>query len=217
MTIRILLADDHRLFRAGLRALIEKQTDMEVVAEADNGRLAVELAKQLQPKVIVMDISMPDLNGIEAARQIVSAYPATKVISLSMHTDKHFVEGMLQAGASGYLLKDCAHEEFIRAIRTVAQGQTYLIPAVTGQLVEEYVHQAGAKDSPSREILTPCEREVLQLVAEGWGTKQVAAKLGISAKTVEAHRHQIMERLNIHSIAELTKFAVRQGLTSLET
>ena len=154
MAIRIVLADDRRLFRAGLRALIEKQTDMEVVAEADNGRLAVELVEQLHPEVVVMDISMPDLNGIEAARQIVSNSPGTKVISLSMHTDRQFVEGMLQAGASGYILKDCAHDEFIRAIRTVVEGQVYLTPAVTSQLVEEYVHKAPAKDA-LQGMLTP--------------------------------------------------------------
>ncbi|NIA06719.1 MAG: response regulator [Actinobacteria bacterium] len=216
MAIRIMLADDHRLFRAGLRALIEKQTDIEVVAEADNGRLAVELAKRLRPEVVVMDISMPDLNGIEATRQIISGLDGTKVLSLSMHSDSRFVEGMLKAGASGYLLKDCAHEEFIRAIRAVAAGQTYLSPAVTDKIVKDYVQQAGTETDSIHKILTPREREVLQLVAEGLGSKQIAAQLGVSVKTVETHRHQIMERLNMHSVAELTKFAVREGLTSLE-
>ena len=216
MAVRIILADDHNLFRAGLRALLEREPNLEVVAEADNGRAAVELALKLSPQIVVMDISMPDLNGMEACSQLTSRDPATKVIALSMHTDRHFVEGMLQAGASGYLLKDCAHEEFIRAIRTIIAGQTYLTPAVTSQLVEDYVHHAEAKKGSSWEVLTPREREVLQLVAEGGATKQIAAALGVSVKTIETHRHQIMEKLNIHSIAELTKFAVRQGLTSLD-
>ena len=216
MSIRILLADDHKLFRAGLRALLEQEPDLEIVAEADNGRAAVELALKLCPQIVVMDISMPDLNGMDACSRITSRDPATKVIALSMHADRHFVEGMLHAGASAYLLKDCAHEEFIRAIRTVIAGQTYLTPAVTSQLVEDYVHHAEEKEGSSWRVLTPREREVLQLVAEGRATKQIAAALGVSVKTVETHRHQVMERLNLHSIAELTKFAVRQGLTSLE-
>ena len=216
MACKIVLADDHKLLRAGLRALLEKESDLEVVAEADSGRSAVELAMKLSPGIIVMDISMPDLNGVEATRQITSRNPAIKVIALSMHADRHFVEGMLQAGASGYLLKDCAHDEFIRAIRAVLAGQTYLTPAITGQLVEEYVHHcAGSKPDPTRSTLTPREREVLQLVAEGKASKQIAAALGVSTKTVETHRHQIMEKLNLHSVAELTKFAVRHGLTSL--
>ena len=217
MACKIVLADDHKLLRAGLRVLLEKESDLEVIAEADNGRSAVELAMKLSPDIIVMDISMPDLNGVEATRQITSRDPTIKVIALSMHTDRHFVEGMLQAGASGYLLKDCGSSEFIRAIRAVLAGQTYLTPAVTGQLVEGYVHHhAGSKPDPTRSALTPREREVLQLVAEGKASKQIAAELGVSAKTIETHRHQIMERLNLHSVAELTKFAVRHGLTSLE-
>ena len=215
MSIRILLADDHQLFRAGLRALLEKEPDMEVVSEADNGRSAVQLASELTPKVVVMDISMPDLNGMEATDQITSRVPGTNVIGLSMYSDRRFIEGMLKAGARGYILKDCANEEFIRAIRAVATGQTYLSPAVAGQVVEDYIQQAAETADSSSEILTPREREVLQLVAEGWGTKQIAAQLGVSAKTVETHRHQIMVRLNIHSVAELTKFAIREGITSL--
>ena len=188
---------------------------MEVVAEAQDGRSAVQQASELKPDMIAMDISMPELNGIEATRQIVSRISGTKVIGLSMHSDKCFVEGMLKAGAAGYLLKDCANEEFLRAIRAVAAGQTYLSPTIAGQVVENYVHQAGTKAGSSPQTLTPREREVLQLVAEGWGNKQIANRLGVSVKTVEIHRHQIMERLNIHNVAELTKFAVREGMTSL--
>jgi len=216
MAIRIILAEDHKLFRAGLRAILEQESDLEVIAEADNGRAAVELAAQLSPDVVIMDISMPDLNGMVACRQLTSRSPATRVIALSMHADRHFVEGMLQAGASGYLVKDCAPEELVRAIRTVAAGQTYLTPAVAGQVVADYVQQAADDGAVPRDLLTARELEILQLVAEGQASKQIAAALGVSVKTVETHRHQIMAKLNLHSVAELTKFAVRRGLTSLE-
>ena len=215
MSIRILLADDHQLFRDGLRAMLEKETDLEVVAEAENGRSAVEQAGELKPDIVVMDIGMPDLNGMEATRQIASRAPRTKVLGLSMHSDRRFVEGMLKAGASGYLIKDCASEELVRAIRSVAAGQTYLSPAVAGKVAEDYVRLAEGKSISAPETLTNREREVLQLVAEGWASKQIADTLGISIKTVDSHRHQMMERLNVHSVAELTKFAIREGLTSL--
>lgn len=215
MSIRILLADDHQLFREGLRSLLEKEPDVKVVAEADNGRAAVELAGELKPDVVTMDISMPDLNGMEATQQMAKQVPGTKVIGLSMYSDRHFVEGMLKAGASGYLLKDCANEEFIRAIRAVAAGQTYLSPAVAGKVTEDYVRLAKGQSLPASKTLSAREREVLQLVAEGWGSKQIAGELGVGVKTVESHRHQIMEKLNVHSVAELTKFAIREGLTPL--
>ena len=215
MSIRILLADDHRLFREGLRSLLKEEPDMEVVAEADNGRTAVQQAGELKPDAVAMDINMPDLNGMAATQQIVSRVPGTKVIVLSMHSDSRFIEGMIKAGASGYLLKDCANEEFIRAIRAVAAGQTYLSPAVAGKVTQDYVRLAEGKSISAPETLTAREREVLQLVAEGLASKQIAAELGISTKTVDSHRHQIMERLKVHSVAELTKFAIREGLTSL--
>ena len=217
MAIRILLADDHKLLREGLRSLLAKEPDVEVVAEAENGRTAVRLVSELKPDIVVMDVGMPDLNGIEATRQIVGRKSGTKVLALSMHSDRRFVEGMLKAGASGYLLKDCANEEFVRAIRAVADGQTYLSPAIAGTIVEDFVRQAPVEVSSESGIISSREREVLQLVAEGLASKQIAAKLNISIKTVETHRHQIMARLNIHTIAELTKFAIRQGLTSLES
>ncbi len=216
MTIRILLADDHRLFREGLRSLLKDEPDMEVIAEADNGRDAVQKASELMPDIVVMDISMPDLNGIEATRQIASRVHGTKVIGLSVHSDRRFVEGMCKAGASGYLLKDCANEELIQAIRVVAVGQTYLSPVIAGTIMQGYLHGPEVKACPSTDQLTPREGEVLQLVAEGMTGKQIAARLNISIKTVDSHRHQIMKRLNLHSVAELTKFAVREGLTSLE-
>ncbi len=214
MCISILLADNHQLFRDGLRALVEKEADLEVVAEAEDGRSAVQQVGKLKPDVVVMDVSMSDLNGMEATRQIMHRTPGTMVLALSMHSDRRFVEGLLRAGAHGYLLKDCANEEFIRAIWAVAKGQTYLSPAVAGQVVEGYVHQGGPEGASG--ALSSREREVLQLVAEGLTTKEIASKLHISVKTAETHRQRIMNKLDVHSVAELTKFAVREGLTSLD-
>lgn len=217
MSIKILLADDHKITRQGLRSLLEKESDMEVVAEAEEGRTAVCLVRELSPDVVVMDVSMPDLNGMEATRQIVAELPNVKVIALSMHSDNLFVSEMLKSGASGYLLKDCAFEELARAIHVVVEGKTYLSPAISGVVVDDYLHHLARTESTSSEVLTDREREVLQLIAEGNSTKQIALKLHISVKTVETHRRQIMSKLNIHTIAELTKYAIRQGLTSLET
>ena len=217
MSVKILLADDHKITRQGLRSLLEKEPDMEVVAEAEEGRTAVRLVRELLPDVVVMDVSMPDLNGMEATRQIVAEHPNVKVIALSIHSDNLFVSEMLKSGASGYLLKDCAFEELARAIHVVVDGKTYLSPAVSGVVVDDYLHRLARTESPSSEVLTDREREVLQLIAEGKSTKQVALKLHISVKTVETHRRQIMSKLNIHTIAELTKYAIRKGLTSLET
>jgi len=214
--ISILLADDHKIIRDGLRALIEKQPDMEVVADADNGRAAVELATKLRPRVVVMDVSMPDLNGIEATRQILSALPETKIIALSMHSDRRFVTEMLKANACGYLLKDCAFEELIRAIETVVSNHTYLSPGIADLVVEDFVHKPTGERASVFSVLTNREREVLQLLAEGKTTKQIAADCHVSVKTIETHRQHIMEKLNIHSVAELTKYAIREGLTSLD-
>jgi len=217
MSVKILLADDHKITRQGLRSLLEKEPDMEVVAEAEEGRTAVRLVRELLPDVVVMDVSMPDLNGMEATHQIVAEHPNVKVIALSIHSDNLFVSEMLKSGASGYLLKDCAFEELARAIHVVVDGKTYLSPAVLGVVVDDYLHRLAKTESPSSEVLTDREREVLQLIAEGKSTKQVALKLHISVKTVETHRRQIMSKLDIHTIAELTKYAIRKGLTSLET
>jgi DNA-binding NarL/FixJ family response regulator len=217
MSVKILLADDHKITRQGLRSLLEKESDMEVVAEAEEGRTAVRLVRELLPDVVVMDVSMPDLNGMEATHQIVAEHPNVKVIALSIHSDNLFVSEMLKSGASGYLLKDCAFEELARAIHVVVDGKTYLSPAVSGVVVDDYLHRLARTESPSSEVLTDREREVLQLIAEGESTKQVALKLHISVKTVETHRRQIMSKLDIHTIAELTKYAIRKGLTSLET
>ncbi len=217
MSIRILLADDHKITRQGLRSLLDKQSDMEVVAEAEEGRTAVRLVRELLPNVVIMDVSMPDLNGMEAARQITREFGDVRIVALSMHSDSLFVTEMLKSGASGYLLKDCAFEELARAIRTVVAGKTYLSPSISGVVVDDYLHRLSKADFSGLEVLTSREREVLQLLAEGKSTKRIALKLHISGKTVETHRRQIMNKLDIHTVAELTKYAIRKGLTSLET
>jgi len=217
MSIRILLADDHKITRQGLRSLLDKQQDMEVVAEAEDGRTAVRLVGELSPNVVIMDVTMPDLNGVEATRQIVGQSPDVKIIALSMHSDTLFVTEMLRSGASGYLLKDCAFEELSRAIHAVVAGKTYLSPSVSGVVVDDYLHRLSKADFSDSQVLTDREREVLQLLAEGKSTKQIALKLHISVKTVETHRRQMMNKLDIHTVAELTKYAIRKGLTSLET
>lgn len=215
MTIKILLADDHRIMRDGLCALLKNEPDIEVVAEGDNGREAVEMSRKLKPNVVVMDMSMPGLNGVEATRQILALDDNVKVLVLSMHADKRFVIGALSAGASGYVLKDCAFEELVRAIHTVAMNQTYLSPSIADIVVESYKR---SQPSPNQlfSVLTPREREVLQLLTEGASVKKIASLLRVSAKTIETHRQHIMEKLNTHSVAELTKYAIREGLTSLD-
>jgi len=215
MSIRILLADDHRIMRQGLRALIEAEAGMEVVAEADNGRVAVHLAEELKPDIVVMDVAMPDLNGIEATGRIVKG-GGVKVIGLSVHADRQFVTRMLEAGASGYLLKDCAFEELATAIRTVTANKTYLSPQVAGVVVSSYLRSARTGPASHAEALTAREREVLQLIAEGKTTKELARRLSVSVKTAETHRRNIMAKLKVHSIAQLTKYALREGLTSLD-
>lgn len=215
MNIRIMIADDHEIVRNGLRSLIEKELDMEVIAEASNGRDAVRIALKLAPDVVIMDIAMPDLNGIEAARQIIAALPRIKVIALSMHADKRYVMEMLKAGASGYILKDSAFEELACAIRTALNNRTYLSPPITEIVIGDYVQLALATNGSAFSLLSAREREVLQLLAEGSSTAQIADCLCISVKTVETYRQHIIEKLDIRSIAELTKYAIREGLTSL--
>lgn len=216
MIIKVIVADDHKITRQGLRSLLEKKIDIEVIAEAENGREAVELAREFKPEVIIMDVSMPDLNGVEASKQIIQDNDNIKIIALSMHSDSLFVSEMLKSGASGYLLKDCAFEELEQAIRTVVEGKAYLSPSISGVVVDDYLQRLSKTEHDNIEVLTDREREVLQLLAEGKSTKQIALKLHISAKTVETHRRQIMNKLDIHTVAELTKYAIRKGLTALE-
>lgn len=216
MTTKIILADDHKIIREGLRSLLDQQADMEVIAETQDGLSTVRLTQKLLPDVVIMDIGMPEMNGIEATRAIVSSAKSVKIIALSMHSDKRFVLEMLKAGASGYLLKDSAFEELVTAIHTVMASQRYLSPKVTDVVVEEYLGNLTRNESTVFTILTVREREVLQLLAEGKTTKLIAATLHVSVKTIETHRQQIMEKLNLRSIAELTKYAIREGLTSLE-
>ena len=215
MSIRILLVDDQDLLVEGLRALIESQPNMNVIAEARNGRSAVELAAKLSPDIILMDVSMPDLNGIEATRQILARRVDAKIIALSGHCDRRLVLAMLEAGAKGYLLKVCAFKELIHAIRTVAANSTYLSQQITDLVINDFVHRIPQHELSPLSLLTSREREVLQLLAEGKGTKEIASLLKISVKTIETYRQQIMTKLDVRSIAELTKFAIREGLTSL--
>jgi two-component system, NarL family, response regulator NreC len=216
MSIQILLVDDHSITREGLYALLEKKPNFTVIKQAENGRAAVKLARQHKPDVIVMDINMPDLNGIDATRQILAELPDVKIIALSMYSDRSYVKGMLQAGASGYLLKNCAFDELAKAIETVYNNQTYLSPGISEIVRKEFVKLMKSDDVSPTELLTDREREVLQMIAEGYKTKEIADRIHVSVKTVEARRRQIMEKLNIDSVAGLTKFAIREGITSVE-
>jgi DNA-binding NarL/FixJ family response regulator len=216
MTIRVLLADDHKIVREGLRSLLEKEPDFDVIAMADNGRIAVQLAGKLMPDVAVIDIAMPEMNGIEATRRILCDNPEIKILTLSMHSARRFVTEALAAGAKGYLLKDCASEELVRAIRIVAANETYLSPKVAEMIVKDYMKRLPESMLPADSLLSTREREVLQLIAEGRFTKEIAFTLAISVKTAETHRQQIMKKLNLHSVAELTRYAIREGLTPLD-
>jgi DNA-binding NarL/FixJ family response regulator len=216
MSIGVLLADDHAIIREGLRSLLEKQPDIEVLADTDEGRKAVELTRELLPDVVIMDVTMAGLNGIEATRLISSEFPEVKVIALSIHSQRRFIADMLSAGAAGYILKECLFDELVQAIQSVAVGGRYLSPRIADVVVDDYVKRLSTTiDSPLSD-LTGREREVLQLVAEGKSTKEIALELHVSTKTIEANRRQIMEKLDVHSVAELTKCAVREGLTALE-
>ena len=212
---KILLADDHKIMRAGLRSILEKQPDMEILGEAQNGLVALQLAKKLRPDLIIMDISMPDLNGIEATSRILAELSGLRVLALSMHSDRGFLIKMLKAGASGYLLKDCASEELIDAVHVIMKNRLYISPAMVDDMVRGYVQMASREDLSAFSVLTTRERDVLQRLAEGKSVKEIAHALNISVKTVETFRHRIEDKLHLNSIAELTKYAIREGLTSL--
>ncbi len=213
--IRILLADDHKLMRSGLRVLLEQQPDLVVIGEASDGREAVALASSLKPDVLVMDIGMPNLNGIEAAAQVTQVHPEIAIVMLSMHSDESYVLRALKAGAKGYLLKDSAESDLLRAVHAVGEGKSFFSPAVSKVLLDDYVRKlkrSGTEDP--YDLLTPREREVLQLVAEGKSNKDVAQLLNLSVYTVETHRSNIMEKLNLRGVPELILYAVRKGIIS---
>ncbi|MDP6546654.1 MAG: response regulator transcription factor [Phycisphaerae bacterium] len=217
MSIQVLLADDHRVLRLGMRALLSTDPTMEIVGEAANGREAVESARELSPDVILMDITMPDLNGALATRQILAEQPGIKVVALSMHSDGKYVSEMLSAGASAYLLKSCDVKELIHAINLVCDGQKYLTPEITNHVIKDYMRGVYESCPGGTPELSQRQQEVLQLLSEGLASKEIAARLHISVKTVTTHRQDIMSKLNIRSVAELTKYAIRAGLTSLES
>lgn len=210
-TIRILLAEDHTIVRAGIRALLENLDGMSVVAEAGDGREALRLVEQLEPDIVLMDIAMAGLNGLEATDRITKEYPDVRVIILSMHASEEYVLQALRAGAVGYILKDAGTAELEIAIRAVARDETYLSPSVSKHVVADYVRRVGS-ESTSLERLTRRQREILQLIAEGHSTQEIAQMLSISVKTVETHRSQLMERLDIHDVASLVRYAIRMGL-----
>jgi DNA-binding NarL/FixJ family response regulator len=213
--IRILLADDHNIMRRGLRLLLERQPGFEVVGEAADGRLAVERAEAAKPDVVVLDIAMPNMSGIEAAQRISASLPQTAIVILSMHSDEGYVLRALKAGAKGYVLKDSAENDLIEAIRAVSEGKAFFSPEISKILVEDYVREMrkrGAEDS--YELLTPREREILQMLAGGKSNKDIATVLNLSLYTVETHRRNLQDKLNLHSLAELILYAVRKGIIS---
>lgn len=216
MKIRILLADDHQIMREGLKALLEKHSSMEVIAEAENGIQTLEIARREKPDVIIMDIAMPDINGIEATRQLKSEMKDIKIVALSMHSDRRFVTEILKAGASAYVLKQSAFEDLEKAIKTVMVNRTFLSADILETVVGDYVSRLTKSEYEAYRQLSDRERQVLQLIAEGNSTKEIAYKLHVSVKTIESHRQNIMTKLSIHNLAGLTKFAVREGLTSLD-
>ena len=214
--MNILLVDDHQMMRDGLRAVLERESDLHVSGEAADGRTALELCSTLHPDVVVMDIGMPGLNGIEATRQVTTHHPRTRVVALSMNADRRYVHAMFEAGAWAYLVKSSASDELIRAIRAVSHDEKYVSPAVASAVLDAFVVGPKATQRDPRSELSPREREVLQLLAEGMTSKEIASKLDLAVSTIETHRKQIISKLDLRSVAELTKYAIRVGLTTLE-
>ena len=214
--MNILLVDDHQMMRDGLRAVLERESDLHVSGEAADGRTALELCATLHPDVVVMDIGMPGLNGIEATRQVTTHHPRTRVVALSMNADRRYVHAMFEAGAWAYLVKSSASEELIRAIRAVSHDEKYVSPTVASAVLDAFVVGPKSTQRDPRSELSPREREVLQLLAEGMTSKEIAAKVDLAVSTIETHRKQIMAKLELRSVAELTKFAIRTGITTLE-
>ncbi len=215
MGIRVFLVDDHNIFRESLRLLLESASDIDVIGETGEGQAALALIKKKRPDVVIMDVAMPGLNGIEITRKITTQFPGVKVIALSAYSQKKFVLRMFRAGAAGYLIKDCVFKELAYAIKVVAKGQTYISPKIADIVVNGYLRQSAKDVVDSFSALTDREREVLQLIAEGKATKEIAFLFKVSIKTIETHRRQIMEKLKIDSVAGLTRYAIREGITSL--
>ena len=213
--IRILLADDHTILRSGIRALLENEPGLSVIGEAEDGRAAVSMACKLKPDVVLMDIAMPLLNGLEATRQIKIQCPDVKVLVLSMHDNEEYIRQALEAGAMGYILKDAAPGELIGAIRSVYRGEAVLSPAVTRLVIEDYLRWGGTRPQDDTDSLSPREREVLQLIAEGYTNKQIAEILSISIKTVQAHRNNLMQKLDLHDRGELIKYAIQKKIIEI--
>ncbi len=216
MITKILIADDHGILRQGISSLIEKHADMQVVGEADNGLMVVEMTRQLRPDIVIMDVSMPVLNGIEATRQIKSELPDVKVLALSVHTEKEFVLDTIKAGVSGYILKECVFDDLVHAIKVIVAGQSYLSPQVASVVLNGIVKDDVLKVADGDSVIfTPRENQVIQLLTRGESAKQIALELGLSTKTVEAIRRHIMEKTDVDSLVGLTKYAIRQGLTTV--
>ena len=216
MKVRILLADDHQIMREGLKSLLGKRSSVEVIAEAENGIETLAIARREKPDVIIMDIAMPDINGIEVTRQLKTELADIKIIALSMHSDRRFVSEILKAGAAAYVLKQAAFEDLEKAIKSVMLNRTFLSADILESVVSDYVNQLSTSEYDAYRQLSDRERQVLQLLAEGNSTKEIAFKLHVSVKTIESHRQNIMNKLGIRTLAGLTKFAVREGLTSLD-
>ncbi len=216
MSTKILIVDDHKIMRSGLRQLLENEEGMEIIAEADNGRDAVRSSGELKPDIVIMDVAMPDMNGIEATRRISAAHPGTRILALSMHKEKRLIFEMFDAGAKGYLLKECAFDEVMGAIRALRQGEMYLSPKITGTVLQDYLERMRGESKDERPILTPREKEVLQLIAEGKNVKEIAFLLEVSVSTVETFRHLIMKKLNLKTVAELTRYAISEGISFIE-